>query len=230
MTTELNLIAVERDADRPFVIAVNDLVIAGWTGRNVEAMEEHIRELEVLGVPRPRATPLFYRVGANLLTTDVQIDVAGNNTSGEVETILFSTEEGLWVGLGSDHTDRHAETFEVTIAKQACPKPVAEGVWRYTDVSPHWDELVLRSFAWIEGTRVLYQEGAVSALRPAEELARMYTGTDELLAPGTAMYCGTLAVRGGVAPATQFELELDDPVLGRQLRHQYLIRALPVAD
>ena len=31
-----------------------NLVIAGWTGRNVEALEAHIRELEALGVKRPK--------------------------------------------------------------------------------------------------------------------------------------------------------------------------------
>lgn len=230
MVTELDLIAIEKNADRALTVQVDEVVIAGWTGRDQEAMELHISELELLGVPRPRSTPLFYRVGANLLTTEAQIDVAGRNTSGEVEVVLFATDGGLWVGVGSDHTDRRAETFEVTIAKQACPKPVAGGLWPYRDVAPHWDELVLRSFAWIKGTRVLYQEGTVSALRPASELMRMYMHGEEKLPPGTAMFCGTLAVCDSVLPATQFELMLEDPVLGRELRHQYLVRTLPGAD
>ena len=41
---------------------IGQLVIAGWTGRNVEALEKHIRELETLGVKRPKSTPIFYRV------------------------------------------------------------------------------------------------------------------------------------------------------------------------
>ena len=31
------------------------------------------------------------------------------------------------------------------------------------------------------------------------------------------MFCGTLAVHGGMAPADVFEVELEDPVLGRKL-------------
>ena len=31
-------------------ITINNLVVAGWTGRNVEAMEAHILELEELGI------------------------------------------------------------------------------------------------------------------------------------------------------------------------------------
>ena len=38
---------------------IDDLVIAGWTGRNVEALEKHIAELEELGVPRPSSVPQF---------------------------------------------------------------------------------------------------------------------------------------------------------------------------
>ena len=33
--------------------AISHAVIAGWTGRDREAMEKHIAELEALGVPRP---------------------------------------------------------------------------------------------------------------------------------------------------------------------------------
>ena len=50
------------------VTAVKNLVIAGWTGRNVAALEAHIKELEALGVKRPKSVPIFYRVAAQLLT------------------------------------------------------------------------------------------------------------------------------------------------------------------
>jgi hypothetical protein len=48
--------------------SINHLVIAGWTGRNKEAVEHHIEELEKLGVARPRTIPCFYRGGENLLS------------------------------------------------------------------------------------------------------------------------------------------------------------------
>ena len=62
---------------------IKHLVIAGWTGRNVEALEKHIRELEALGVKRPKSTPIFYRVAASLLTTGSSIEVLGEHSSGE---------------------------------------------------------------------------------------------------------------------------------------------------
>src|SRR6478752_6414465 len=41
---------------------VNELVIAGWTGRDEAALRKHIRELEEIGVKPPKTTPIFYRV------------------------------------------------------------------------------------------------------------------------------------------------------------------------
>ncbi len=53
---------------RSLTVAPRRLVVAGWTGRDPAAIEHHIAELEAIGVPRPSSVPLYYRVGANLLT------------------------------------------------------------------------------------------------------------------------------------------------------------------
>ena len=206
--------------------AIKSLVIAGWTGRNVAALEHHIKELEAIGVARPKSVPVFYRVAASLLTTEPEIEVMGERSSGEVEYVLYAHADGLSIGVGSDHTDRKAETIGVTLSKQMCAKPVSARLWRYDDVAPHFEKLLLRSFAHLKGERRLYQEGSVATMRPPEELIRLYTGGDRL-APGTAMFCGTLAVHGGIVPAEAFEMELEDPVLGRKLTHTYRIVPLP---
>jgi len=206
---------------------IEDLVIAGWTGRDAAAVEKHIVELEAIGVKRPSRTPIFYRAAASLLTTAGAIQVAGDDSSGEVEFVLLSLADGLWVGVGSDHTDRKVEAVDVTVSKQMCAKVIGPEVWRFEDIAPHWDRLVLRSWAHIAGERTLYQEGAVSGMRHPEELVRLYTGSATLL-EGTAMFGGTHAVHGGVRPATQFDIELDDPVLGRKLTHTYRIEPLPI--
>ena len=204
-----------------------DLVIAGWTGRDAAAVEKHIRELEEIGVKRPSRTPIFYRVAASLLTTADAIQVAGTDSSGEVEFVLWSLADGVWVGVGSDHTDRKVEAVDVTVSKQMCAKVVGPEVWRYDDVAPHWDRLVLRSWLHVAGKRALYQEGSVAGMRHPEELVRLYTGKAALPA-GTAMFGGTLAVHGGVRAGERFEIELEDPVLGRKLAHAYRIEPLPV--
>lgn len=206
-------------------LEVRELVIAGWTGRDREAMEAHIRELEEIGVPRPSRTPIYYRVGASLLTQAAEIEVAGNTSSGEAEFVLLLDGGTTYIGLGSDHTDRELEKTGITWSKQACPKPVAPALWRHDDVAGHWDRLTLRAWATSDGARSLYQEGPVTTMRDPLELLAGYAPS----APdGLAMFCGTLAVRGGLRPAALFEVELEDPVLGRSLRHAYRIKPLPV--
>jgi hypothetical protein len=42
------------------------------------------------------------------------------------------------------------------------------------------------------------------------------------------MFCGTLAARGGIRPSEVFAFELEDPVLGRKIHHQYRVQNLPL--
>lgn len=205
---------------------VRNLIIAGWTGRDAEAVEAHIRELEALGVPRPQSTPVYYRVAASLLTQAAEIQVAGQASSGEAEPVLIAAEDGLWVGVGSDHTDRQLETQDVTLSKQVCAKPVAAEFWAFEEVAGHWDSLTLRSFAHEGGRRVLYQEDRLARIRPPQELMAGYAETG--LQPGSAMFCGTLAVRGEVRFAEAFTFELEDPVRHRLLSHTYEVAPLPM--
>jgi hypothetical protein len=199
---------------------ITELIIAGWTGRDEVALQRHIKELEEIGVQPPKSTPIFYRVSAGLFTHATEIQVSGPDTSGEVEFVLIKTAGDLRVAVGSDHTDRKAETIGVTLSKQLCAKPVSRESWRYDEVKGHWEHLVLRAWADLE----LYQEGPVSAMRTPEDLMARYP-----LKAGYAMFCGTLAARGGIRPAARFRIELDDPVLKRKLAHEYAIRCLEVA-
>src|SRR5262249_26519221 len=216
-------VPTERKLD---VASIQRLVIAGWTGRDAAAVEAHIRELEAIGVKRPKTVPIFYRVARSLLTTAPSIEVMADKSSGEVEFVLFALDDGLWVGLGSDHTDRKAETIGVTLSKQLCAKPVGPALWRYDEIKSHWDKLVLRAFVQDGDKRRLYQEGPVTNMRSPEELIRLYTGGSSLT-PGTAMFCGTFAVHGDISYSGTFDMELDDPELGRKLRHGYNIVSLP---
>lgn len=207
-------------------VTVDRLVIAGWTGRDVAALEKHIKELEELGVARPASTPIFYRCSAARVTTADTIEATGEQSSGEVEYVLLGHGGRLWVGVGSDHTDRQVETYGVTVSKQMCDKPVAPDFWLFDDVAPHWDQLILRSFIEEDGARKLYQEGPVTAMRaPLDLIERSGAGG---LADGTMMFCGTLAAKGGIRPAPRFIFELEDPVLGRKITHAYAIETLPV--
>ncbi len=209
-------------------VTVNRLVIAGWTGRDPVARDKHIAELEALGIPRPATTPIYYEVAARRLTTSDAIEVSGADSSGEVEFVLVKAGGRLLLGVGSDHTDRKVETYNITVSKQICDKPVAPELWLVDDVLAHWDQLVLRAYATIGGERVLYQEGALSGmLAPADLIARRYGEAG--LPEGTAMFGGTFAAKGGIRPADRFTYELVDPVLNRSIRHGYAIEQRVIA-
>lgn len=205
------------------------LVVAGWTGRDEAALRHHIEELAAIGVPRPSSVPVYYRIAAGNLTQSQRVEVLGPDTSGEIEPVIVAHADGMWLGLGSDHTDRKAERMGIALSKQLCVKPIAAALWRFDEVSAHWDELTLRAHATIDGTRVVYQEGRLAAMRhPSDLVARMSAGAP--LAPGTVLFCGTLAATGGIRPASRFEMELSDPVLGRTITHAYDVVALPVVS
>lgn len=207
---------------------IDHAVIAGWTGRDPVAREKHIAELEELGVRRPATTPVYYRVAASRLTTASRIEVSGGESSGEVEFMLLNASGVTYVGVGSDHTDRRVETYDVTVSKQMCEKPVAPKLWLLDDVKDHWDRLILRSWATIGGSRVLYQEGPVDTMLPPDTVVGGYAGGPSL-PEATAMFGGTLAAHGGIRAADRFDFEIEDPVLGRRIRHGYDVVVLPLA-
>lgn len=205
-------------------ITTDQLVIAGWTGRDRAAMEHHMAELEAIGVKRPPRAPMFYRAAAARLTCDPAIEALGRDTSGEVEFVLLSHGSQLYVGVGSDHTDRKLETVGVSVSKQICEKPIAATFWPMAEVEAHWEKLMLRSYIVASGQRQLYQEGSVATMLAPRDLLKEY---GEILAEGAMMFGGTLAARGGIRPADRFEAELEDPVLNRRIAFGYDIRTLP---
>ena len=209
-------------------VTIREAVLAGWTGRDRAALEKHIEEMAAVGVRRPPSVPVFYRCSASRLTVADEIQVVGEDSSGEVEYVLIQAEGDLWVGTGSDQTDRKVEAYGITVSKQMCDKPMAPELWSYAEIAPHWDELALRAWAVRDGKRELYQHSAVTAMMAPDALIREYTGADKL-PEGMAMFSGTLPAIGGLRPAQRFEFELEDPVLRRSLRHAYAIRTLSIA-
>jgi hypothetical protein len=208
-------------------LPVTQAVIAGWTGRDPVARDKHIAELAAIGIAPPASTPIYYRCAARRITTAGSIECTGTDSSGEVEFVLFAVGGRTLVGVGSDHTDRKVETYNITVSKQMCDKPVAPVLWDLAEIEGHWDQVILRSWATIDGERVLYQEGTLSGMLPVTDLIQRGFGT-ATLPDGCAMFCGTFAAKGGIRPAARFDYEIQDPVLKRSISHGYDIVTLPV--
>ena len=211
----------------PLTLAIDQMVIAGWTGRDPVARDKHIAELQEMGIAPPASTPIYYRASARRLTQEDRIECCGGDSSGEVEFVLIGWQGRIFVGCGSDHTDRKVEAYNVTVSKQMCDKPIASTLWELEDVIGHWDRMILRSYATIKGERVLYQEGTLDHMLTVKDL--IVRGFDQGALPdGCAMFGGTFAAKGGIRPASRFEFELEDPVLKRKISHGYDVVTLPV--
>ncbi|MBF8999013.1 DUF2848 domain-containing protein [Vibrio nitrifigilis] len=197
-------------------LALNKLIVAGWTGRNMDAVQEHIDELAELGIAPPSTVPLFYQVAQQMLTQADTIEVLSQGTSGEVEPLLINAEGKLWFGIASDHTDRDLEAFSVAHSKQVCPKPVSSELWAFSEIEDHLEQIQLKS--WLDEGEgwTLYQQGDLSAIRSLFELIEK-SGLPE----GAAMLCGTFAAIGGVRRTPKFKMEAYDPVLDRSIIKTY---------
>ena len=224
---DLTFNVLDRGMLTPLTLSIDQAVIAGWTGRDPVARDKHIAELEAIGIARPATTPIYYRCSARRLNTSDVIEVCGGDSSGEVEFVLIGWQGRTFVGLGSDHTDRKVESYSVTVSKQMCDKPMSPVLWELEHVIGHWDRMILRSWAWFDGQRTLYQEGTLDAMLPVQELIERGFGKSGL-PDGCAMFGGTFAAKGGIRPSARFEYELEDPVLKRKLNHAYDVIVLPV--
>lgn len=225
MQLSFNLLSLD-GSKQSITTDINQMVIAGWAGRDQAAIEHHIEELAAIGVPRPSSVPLFYRVASQTLTQRATIEVVGHESSGEVEVFVFTHQGELLVSLTSDHTDRGLETVSVALSKQVCAKPVGSDAWRFKDIAAHWDLLRIESHINENGKRVQYQSGPLSALLHPLDLIERYAKNKDLPAE-VAMSCGTVGTQGAIRPAARFEMSLIDPVLNRSLSHTYDIEILP---
>ena len=204
-----------------------NLVLAGWTGRDRAAVEHHIEELKELGVSPPSQTPVFYRTGVELAIQNDHLQVLGPDTSGEVEYVLLSFDDGLWFTVGSDQTDRKAEAQGIALSKQLACKVLARQAFRLADYADVWDTLMIRSWATIDGQKTLYQEATIGSILSPNDLIQKYTGGTSL-PPGTIMMSGTPGAIGGIRPAARFDMEIADPAGGIRISGGYDIEVLPV--
>jgi len=172
-----------------------------------------------LHVPAPR----IYPIDAFALTTEQAIGVHGLRTSGEVEIALVMTDR-LYVGVGSDHTDRDLERGSIAWSKQVNPNILAPTLWVYDEIADHWDDCVMRSR--VDGR--LYQDVGVNAfLSPTDILKILKERVPGLPARDFVVFCSTIvALDKELGFGQRWQFELEDPVLGRQISHSYQVEQL----
>lgn len=197
------------------------VIVAGYTGRDEAQVRHHIDELAAIGVPAPPEVPMLYRMPAEAATTDTDVAVTGDNTSGEVEPVYIRHNRQWYLGVGSDHTDRTLETVDIAESKQACAKPIGRDVLAIEDWSQFaWD--TCQATSQVDGQP--YQSGSLAGLRPPHDLLTIISdrlpdlGDSDLICFG-----GTLPlIDGQFVPGTHWYLELVLPQ-GHKLTHTYTV-------
>jgi hypothetical protein len=204
------------------------MVNAGYVGKNQEEVRRHIEELAAKGIPGPKSIPVLYPVVCNVLSLDPAIEVYGNETSGEVEYVLcVVTEDEVYVGLGSDHTDRHLEEADIPRAKQICPNLLGRTVWPLAEVESHWDDLLMNASAVKDGKETLYQEGRLGLLLNPAELMSFVKSKISGSLENLIIFSGTMGMLTGEFIFSQkFSAKLIDEKLNRRLEISYEIRPL----
>jgi hypothetical protein len=184
---------------------------ARTVGKNQEEVRRHIQELAEKGIPGPTSTPTLYPVVCTALTTESVIEVYGSETSGEVEYVLLVVaEDEIYVGLGSDHTDRHLEETDIPRAKQICPNLVS----RTVSSASHGEEIP-------------YQEGRLALLlNPSELLSFIKTKIPGPL-ENLVIFSGTMGMlTGEFVFAEKFSAQLIDEKLNRRIEISYDINPI----
>jgi predicted amidohydrolase len=213
-------LSFRRPGERPLTMEVDRVAVAGYTGRDTEAVEKYVKKLAEEGIKPPESIPMVFAVGADRVVSHDVIDVTGEETCGEVEFVLLVTEEGVHVTVGSDHTDRALEQDSISLSKQVVPKVVANEAWRMEEIAGHWDQLILTARVGTDG-RAYQETGVDFFLKPADILEFVEAE------PGTVVFCGTVSsLQGGFDFDSVFNGRLHDPVLDRSIEFTY--RAQPL--
>lgn len=199
------------------------MVNGGYVGRDQNEVRRHIEELAAKGIPGPKRTPVLFPVAPRQIVLDDQLDVYGDQTSGEVEFVLLVKDENtVYVGLGSDHTDRLLEETDIPRSKQICPNVLCPVVWPLAEVEAHWDKLNIKADVVAGGREIAYQEGKLELLMNPASLMEFVRSEINGPLSDLIIYSGTLGLlTGEFAPGEKFLAELSDPVLGRRLNLEY---------
>jgi len=214
----------EGDGRKKLAFEVQKMVNAGRSARDTSSVRKHMEELRKTGIAISDEFPVFYPKTADRITTSDRFWVLPDSkTSGEVEYVLLLDNSNVYVAVGSDHTDRELEKYNIRMAKQIYCNAMSPAVWRYEDVKEHWDDIIMRAWVKKDGQRRLYQEGKLEKLiRPEkliEEVKSRVTGDLN----GMVIFSGTLpTISGELCYSPYFEMELVDEHAGRAIKYTYI--------
>ena len=225
---KIQLLLQKNNALTPLSFKVDKMVNAGFTGRNQAEVRHHLDELAAKGIEVPKTTPTLYPVIPSTLTTDTSIVVYEEETSGEIEYVLFvKDDKEIYVGIGSDHTDRKLEELDIPRAKQITPNVVSPVVWELNDVADHWDNLSMECSVKKGEETFLYQKGGLGLLMSPSELLEFVSKKIKGPLNNIAIFSGTVKMETeDFVFADTFSGLLTDPTLDRNIGFSYAIKPM----
>jgi len=227
---QLNLVISREVQDISLQFNVKRMINAGYVGRNIEAVQAHIDELSLEGVPAPASIPMIFPVLSENITTKRKIEVVGDRTSGEVEFVVLFHEEKVYIGVGSDHTDRELESVSISKSKQICENVISKIVWDFDDVKDRWDSLSIRSWVKTDESdgKILYQDALLGSIISADDLIDLVKlKLKDSQTDGLIIYSGTVPiVTDKMNFGDYFKCEIADPKTGRSLVCEYEVEKL----
>lgn len=189
MTTFPLSIAEPSGVDTPLSVTPERVYNLGSATVDASSAVAHQEEVADVGVriafdiPAPR----IYPMAVSSITTDATIGVHSAATSGEAELVLVVHDGELYLGVGSDHTDRELERASIIWSKQYSPSVLGRRVWRWADIESRWSTLVLEST--VDGE--LYQSSLASVFLAPPKILEILAERVTSLPANYLVYCGT---------------------------------------
>lgn len=221
MTARLKVKIEKKDGTHAYEnFKISRMYNFGSATRDPDTAVAHQEEVAKSGIhiafdiPAPR----IYPIARHALTTDEQVLVQSEKTSGEVEIVIHIADQ-IYIGVGSDHTDRRLETVSIMGSKQSCPNHVCPVFWPYEEIREAWDSYLLKS--WVDSR--LYQEVGVNAfLRPEHVLEILRERVNNVPERDLMIFCGTIAsVDKALGFGREWRYSLSNSEQGRMLGAGY---------
>ena len=154
--------------DSLFELEVERLVHCGRTARDQLRLPQHAAlPPSATGDRRPVHGAVAFLVPAVNATHSEKIQAYDIKNNAEVEPVIFFDEqEKMYVTVGSDHADRNLESTAGPKSKLWMPKIMGGEAWLYEEIKEHWDYLILRMSAYMEGIHRLYMDDRISEILP----------------------------------------------------------------
>lgn len=224
----IRLILEDSSGEKELNLDVKKLVNAGRSGRNEIIVKKHLDELRKAGSNVGDKFPKFWPKTSDRITTSNRFEVLPNTlSSGEVEYVLLIDKNTVYIGVGSDHTDRGIQKIDLVAAKEIYYNVLAPKVWLYEEVKEYWDDLLMSSWVEEEGEITLYQEGKLKEILSPERILEEVKTRIGNNFDGLVIFSGTHpTLNGNLSYSSYFEFELRDNKKNRVIRHSY--RADPI--